>query len=145
MQTTYHPSREIQVGDSASMNKVVTDQDVRTFAEISGDRNPVHLDDDYAATTFFKKRIAHGALTGGLISAILGMLLPGPGTIYLSQTYNFKAPVYIGDEITARVEVIAYRGDKRITTLKTEIFNQHNVLVLQGEAVVIAPAPHKAA
>jgi len=138
--TTYDPTREVQVGDTAWMSKRVSDGDVRTFAEISGDRNPMHLDDAYAANTFFKQRIAHGALSGALISAVLGMLLPGPGSIYLSQSLNFKAPVYIDDEITAKVEVIAYRPDKRITTLKTEVFNQDDRLVLAGEAVVIAPA-----
>jgi acyl dehydratase len=97
------------------------------------------LDDEFAATTPFKKRIAHGALSGALISAVLGMTMPGPGTIYLSQTLNFKAPVYIGEEITAKLEVTAYRADKRITTLKTEVYNQDNKLVLEGEAVVIAP------
>lgn len=137
--TTYDPTREVQVGDTAWMSKRVSDGDVRTFAEISGDRNPVHLDEAYAVNTFFKQRIAHGALSGALISAVLGMLLPGPGSIYLSQSLDFKAPVYIDDEITAKVEVIAYRPDKRITTLKTEVFNQDNKLVLAGEAVVIAP------
>ena len=139
MKTTYNPSRDLQVGDTATMSKRISDKDVRMFADISGDRNPVHLEDEFAATTFFKKRIAHGALSGALISAVLGMLLPGPGTIYLSQTMNFKAPVYIGEEITARVAVTAYRADKRIATLKTEVFNQANKLVLDGEAVVIAP------
>lgn len=138
---TYDPAREIQVGDTAEMTRRILDADVRTFAEISGDRNPVHLDDDFAATTLFKRRIAHGALSGGLISAVLGMLMPGPGTVYLSQTCAFKAPVYIGDEITARLEVTAYRPDKRITTLKTQVFNQEGTLVLDGEAVVIAPLP----
>ncbi len=139
MPTTYDLSREIQVGDTASMTKRISDEDVRSFADISGDKNPVHLDDDFAAGTMFKKRIAHGALSSALISAVLGMVMPGPGTIYLSQSLNFKAPVYIGEEITARLEVTAYRSDKRITTLKTEVFNQDNKLVLDGEAVVIAP------
>lgn len=141
METSYDPGREIQVGDTAEMSKVISDEDVRTFAQISGDLNPVHLDAEYAATTMFGKRIAHGTLTGALISAVLGMLMPGPGTIYLNQTYNFKAPVYIGDEIRARLEVSAYRVDKRITTLKTEVYNQDDKLVLDGEAVVIAPPP----
>lgn len=141
MKTTYNPSRKLQIGDIATINKRISDKDVRTFANISGDHNPVHLDDEFAATTFFKKRIAHGALSGALISAALGMLMPGPGTIYLSQTMNFKAPVYIDDEITAKLEVTAYRTDKRIATLKTEVYNQDNKLVLEGEAVVIAPSP----
>lgn len=139
MQTTYDPSREIQVGDTASMSKKISDDDVRTFAEISGDKNPVHLDDNYAGKSIFKQRVAHGSLSGALISAVLGMVLPGPGTIYLSQSMNFKAPVYIGEEITARVEVTAYRADKRIVTIKTEVFNQDDKLVLNGEALVIAP------
>ena len=107
-------TRPIQVGMQAELSKLISDADVRTFAEISGDRNPVHLDDDYAAGTVFKRRIAHGALTGALISAVLGQVLPGPGTIYLSQSMKFKAPVYIDDTITAKVEVTAYRPDKRI-------------------------------
>jgi 3-hydroxybutyryl-CoA dehydratase len=139
MQTTYDPSREIQIGDTAWMSKRIQDADVRTFAEISGDRNPVHLDDTYAATTIFGKRIVHGALSSALISAVLGMLMPGPGTIYLSQTLNFRAPVYIDDEITAKVEVTSYRPEKRITTLKTTILNQDDKLIVEGEAVVIAP------
>ncbi len=134
-------SREIQIGDHASLTRRITDADVRTFAEISGDDNPVHLDEAYAATTVFGRRIAHGALTAALVSAVLGKRLPGPGTIFLSQTSNFKAPVYVGDEVTARVEVTAYRPDKRITTLKTEVFNADGKLVLEGQAVVIAPAP----
>lgn len=141
MKTTYDPHREVQIGDSAEMSKVISDRDVRTFAEISGDRNPVHLDDEYAAGTVFGKRIAHGALTTALISAILGMLLPGPGTIFLGQSYSFKAPVYIGEEITAHLDVIAYREDKRITTLKAEVVKQDGTLVMEGEVVVIAPQP----
>ncbi len=132
-------SREIQIGDHASLTRRITDADVRTFAEISGDDNPVHLDEDYAATTVFGRRIAHGALTAALVSAVLGKRLPGPGTIFLSQTSNFKAPVYVGDEVTARVEVTAYRPDKRITTLKAEVFNAEGKLVLEGQAVVLAP------
>ena len=139
MQTSFEPSRELQVGDTASMSKQISVEDVRTFAEISGDRNPVHLDEKFAAKTIFKKRIAHGALSGALISAVLGMLMPGPGTIYLSQTMNFKAPVYLDETITAKLEVTAYRADKRIATLKTEVFNQADELVLDGVAVVIAP------
>ena len=139
MQTTYEPSRELKVGDTASMSKQISDEDVRVFADISGDRNPVHLDDEFAATTIFQKRIVHGALSGALISAVLGMLMPGPGTIYLSQTINFKAPVFIDETITAWLEVTAYRADKRIATIKTQVFNQEDKLVLEGEAVVIAP------
>ena len=130
---------EIEIGATASLTKQITDEDVVTFAQISGDHNPVHLDEAYAQQTPFGRRIAHGALTGALISAVLGQQLPGIGTIYLSQSYKFKAPVFIGDEITAKVEVTKFRPDKRITTLQTNIYNQNNELVLEGEAVVIAP------
>jgi 3-hydroxybutyryl-CoA dehydratase len=129
----------LKVGDSASRTKTITDADVQDFARASGDTNPVHLDEDYAATTRFGRRIAHGMLTGSLISAVLGNDLPGNGSIYLGQEFKFKAPVFIGDTITATVEVTAYREEKRIATLKTTCTNQEGVVVLEGEAVVIAP------
>ena len=129
----------LKVGDSASRTKTITDADVQDFARASGDTNPVHLDDAYAATTRFGRRIAHGMLTGSLISAVLGNDLPGNGSIYLGQEFKFKAPVFIGDTITATVEVTAYREEKRIATLKTTCTNQDGVVVLEGEAVVIAP------
>lgn len=129
----------LKVGDSASRTKTITDADVQDFARASGDTNPVHLDEDYAATTRFGRRIAHGMLTGSLISAVLGNDLPGNGSIYLGQEFRFKAPVFIGDTITATVEVTAYREEKRIATLKTTCTNQEGAVVLEGEAVVIAP------
>ena len=129
----------IAVGMTASRSKTITDDDIRTFARVSGDHNPVHLDDDYAATTQFGRRIAHGLLTASLISTTLADDLPGPGTVYLSQALNFKAPVFIGDEITATVEVIQYRERSRVTTLHTTCTNQEGMLVLDGEAVVLAP------
>lgn len=130
----------LEIGASASRTKLTTDDDVRAFAQASGDTNPVHLDDAYAATTQFGRRIAHGMLTASVISAILGNDLPGPGTIYLGQDLKFKAPVYIGDTITAVVELIKYREDKRIATFRTTCTNQSGTLILEGEAVVIAPA-----
>lgn len=130
---------KLEIGMSATRTKVITDEDIRKFAEVSGDTNSVHLDESYAAATRFGKRIAHGMLTASLISAILGMDLPGPGTIYLSQTLNFKAPVFIGDEVTAKVELIKYREDRRIATFRTTCTNHDGVLVLDGEAVVLAP------
>lgn len=129
----------LMIGQTASRNTTITDAAIRAFAEATGDNNPVHLDADYAAATRFKKRIAHGMLTTGLVSAVLANDLPGPGTIYLSQSLSFKAPVFIEDTITATVEVVAYREDKRITTLKTTCTNQDGTLVLDGEAIVIAP------
>ncbi len=129
----------LKVGMTASRTKTITAQDIELFAQASGDSNPVHLDDDYAATTIFKRRIAQGMLTAGLISAVLANDLPGPGTIYLSQSLQFKAPVYPGDAITATVQVTKYREDKRIATFHTTCTKQDGTLVLDGEAVVIAP------
>lgn len=129
----------LNIGDTASLSKTFTDEDVRAFAAISGDQNPVHLDEEYAAKTQFKKRIAHGMLTAGLISAILGTQLPGEGTIYLGQTINFKAPVYLDDTITATVTVVKMHERKPIVTLETVCKNQDDLVVLDGEAVVLAP------
>lgn len=129
----------LKIGDKASRTKTVTEADILAFAQASGDTNPVHLDDDYAATTRFGRRIAHGMLTASVISAILGNDLPGPGTVYMSQTLAFKAPVFIGDVVTATVEVIAYREERRIATFHTICANQDGTLVLDGEAIVLAP------
>jgi len=130
---------KVQVGARASRTKTITDADIRAFAAASGDTNSIHLDEEYAKTTRFGRRIAHGMLTASLISAVLGNDLPALGTIYLSQTLAFKAPVYLGDTITATVEVTAFRSEKRIATLRTTCTNQEGTLVLEGEAVVIAP------
>lgn len=130
----------LQIGDTASRTKQILEADVLAFAQASGDTNSIHLDEAYATTTPFKRRIAHGMLTASLISAILGNDLPGMGTIYLAQEVKFKAPVYIGDTITASVELVKYREDKRIATFRTICANQDSVIVLEGEAVVIAPA-----
>lgn len=124
-------------GQQASITREVTAADVETFAEISGDNNPVHLDQAFAEKSRFKKRIAHGILSAGYISAVLGSKLPGPGTIYLSQSITFKAPVYLGDSITATVTVLNYRPDKHILTLRTECANQDGLVVLEGQAVCL--------
>lgn len=129
----------LSIGAQASRTKTFTDEDVSGFAQVSGDTNPVHLDADYAAGTQFGRRIVHGMLTAGLISAVLANDLPGEGTIYLSQTLQFKKPVFIGDTITATVEVTAYRERRRIATLTTTCVNQDGAVVLEGEAVVMAP------
>jgi 3-hydroxybutyryl-CoA dehydratase len=129
----------MQPGDRFSRTTTITGRQIDLFAQASGDHNPVHLDAAFAATTQFGKRIAHGMLTVSLISAILGNDLPGPGSIYLSQTVKFKAPVFIDDAITATVECTAYRADRRIATFATTCTNQDGKLVLEGEAVVIAP------
>lgn len=123
-------------GEKATRTQTITDEMVRTFATLTGDTNPVHLDETYAASTRFGKRIAHGMLAASLISATLANDLPGPGTVYLSQTLQFKAPVYLGDTVTAVVEVKSVREDKPIAILITTCINQDNVTVLEGEAVV---------
>ena len=128
-----------EVGQSASRSKTFTDEDVRQFAEVSGDHNPVHLDDDYAAGTVFGKRIVHGVLTASLISALAANDFPGPGTIYLGQELKFKKPVFIGDTITATATVISFREDKGILKLQTNCTNQDGDVVIEGEAVVLAP------
>ena len=127
-----------QPGDKASRTTTITDEMIRLFADLTGDTNPVHLDEAYAAGTRFGRRIAHGMIAAGLISATLANDLPGPGTVYLSQTLQFKSPVYPGDTITTTVEVKTARPDKPILTLATTCKNQSDVLVLEGEAVVRA-------
>lgn len=124
-------------GESASRTMTITDETIRAFAELTGDRNPVHLDEAYAAGTRFGRRIAHGMIAAGLISAALANDLPGPGTVYLGQTLQFKAPVYPGDTITASVEVKSVRVDKPIVVLTTICVNQDGTRVLEGEATVL--------
>jgi 3-hydroxybutyryl-CoA dehydratase len=128
-----------KIGASASRTKQITDEDVRLFAQVSGDTNSIHLDEAYAAATPFGRRIAHGLLTASLISAVIGNDLPGVGSIYLGQDLKFKAPVFIGDVVTATVEIVKYREDKRIMTLRTTCVKADGTLVIEGEAVVIAP------
>ena len=127
------------VGPTVEAGRVVAEADVQAFAELSGDHNPVHLDDAYAVATLMKGRVVHGALLGGFISAMLGARLPGPGAIYLSQTLNFKRPVRIGDEVTVRVRVEAIEGET--VTLSTVCLVRRKAAV-DGRAVVrIAPQP----
>jgi 3-hydroxybutyryl-CoA dehydratase len=129
-----------EVGQSADMTKVITEEDILRFAEITGDRNPVHISEEFAAQTRFGERIAHGILTAGLISAVIGMKLPGPGCLYVSQTLVFLAPVKIGDEITARAEVVEVISGKRLK-LRTLCINQREEVVLEGEAIIVPPRP----
>ena len=129
----------LSIGDQATRRKTFSDEDVRAFAQISGDTNPIHLDDHYAAQTRFGRRLVHGMLTASLLSATLANDLPGEGTIYMSQSLQFKAPVFIGDTITATVEVTAFRAERGIATLATTCANQDGAIVLQGEAVVLVP------
>ena len=124
-------------GDRVSRTTTITDEMIRLFADLTGDTNPVHLDDAYAAKTRFGRRIAHGMIAAGLISAALAGDLPGPGTVYLSQSLQFKAPVYPGDSITTTIEVKSVHPGKPVATLGTTCRNQHDVIVLEGEAVVL--------
>ncbi len=126
-----------EIGQSASRSLTFTDEIVRTFADISGDTNPIHLDDDYAAKSRFGKRIVHGMFTAGLISALIGIDFPGPGTIYLGQTLKFTKPVYLGDTITATVTITKIREDRGILTMDTVCANQDGETVIKGEATVM--------
>lgn len=127
----------VRVGDTASISRKITDRDIRAFAQVTGDHNPVHLDEAIAQKTRFGQRIAHGMLGASLISAVLGTQLPGQGSIYLSQTLQFLAPVYIDDTVTARVTVQKVREEKSIVTLETVCENQRRETVIRGEAVVL--------
>ena len=126
----------MQIGDTASLSKKITDADVRAFADLSGDHNPLHLDDAYAQSTRFGKRIAHGAFSLALISSVLGNLLPGNGSVYMKQDLKFLKPVFIDDTLTATVEIISIRAERGIVTLKTTVRNQRDEIVADGEAMV---------
>ena len=121
-------------GDTASISKTITDDDIQKFADASGDHNPLHLDDEFAKSTRFGRRIAHGMFSASLISAVIANQLPGQGSIYLGQTLKFVAPVFPGDTITARVTVISIRDDKPVMKLETVCSNQHGEVVITGEA-----------
>lgn len=129
---------ELSVGQSAQLVRTVGEADIVAFAQVTGDTNPVHLDADYAATTSFGERIAHGMLSAGYISAVLGVTLPGPGAIYLSQTLKFKRPVKIGDEVTAIVTISEINEAKAQVTLAT-VCKVGGKPVVDGEAVVMVP------
>lgn len=130
------PYEEIRVGDAAELAKTVTETDVAAFAGVTGDYNPVHIDPVAAASSMFGGRIAHGILSAGFISAVLGTRLPGAGSVYLSQTLRFTKPVRIGDTVTARVEVVELMPKRRMR-LRTTCRNQHGETVVEGEAVVM--------
>ena len=130
---------ELSLGQEASLAKTVSEADIVAFADISGDRNPVHLDPEYAATTIFKERIAHGMLSAAYISAVFGMKLPGPGAIYISQTLNFKAPVKIGDTVVTAVKVIELVPEKRRARFEC-VCSVNDKPVVQGEALLMVPA-----
>ncbi|MET3194218.1 MaoC family dehydratase [Bacillus sp. OAE603] len=126
----------ISVGDKANFQVKITADMIEQYAAISTDVNPIHLIDDFAKESIFGERIAHGMLICSFISAVLGTKLPGKNTIYLSQEVSFKAPVKINDTITVSVKVLKKRDDKRLLTLQTNVYNQENVLVVEGSALV---------
>jgi 3-hydroxybutyryl-CoA dehydratase len=129
---------ELEIGQTAERRRTVAAADLEAFAAVTGDTNPIHLDEAYAAATPFKGRIAHGMLSAGYISAVLGTELPGPGAIYVSQTLNFRRPVRIGDEVTARVEVTAIDAARGRATFATQCVVAGKTVV-EGEAVAVVP------
>jgi len=131
--------KELEVGQSASISKTVAESDVYLYAGITGDLNPAHVNEEFAKGSMFKERIAHGMLSAGFISAVMGMHLPGPGAIYIGQTLKFTAPVKIGDTITATAEVIEKFEEKNRIKLKTTCTNQDGVVVIDGEATIMPP------
>ena len=131
--------QEMKIGDHASVTKTVSETDVQLFAGITGDLNPAHTNEVAASKTMFKTRIAHGMLGAGFISAVLGMYLPGPGTIYMGQELKFTKPVHIGDTVTATATVEEIILEKNRVILDTTVVNQDGEIVIQGKATVMPP------
>jgi acyl dehydratase len=130
---------ELQIGQSASYTREVTEDAVRLFAAVSGDVNPLHLDEAYAAGTRFKGRIAHGMFTGGLISAAIAMVMPGPGVVYVAQEMSFERPVRIGDTLTVELTVTEKLPEKKFVKMTSVARNQHGKVVVSGLTTVLAP------
>lgn len=126
----------LKVGNRAELSKAFSEDEVNRFAELSEDRNPLHLDREFGKTSIFGHRVVHGMLVASLFSGLIGMELPGKGSIYLGQNLSFRAPVAIGETVTASVEIISIRDDKPIVTLKTVCVNSAGTVVIEGEAVV---------
>jgi acyl dehydratase len=123
----------LSVGQRARRTKTVTARDVELYAEITGDRNPLHFDPEFAAGTRFGRLVAQGGITAGMLNALVAMDLPGPGTVFMSQSLRYLAPTYLGDTLTAEVEVLALKPDKPVCQLRTTITNQNGTVVLEGE------------
>ncbi|MFH0888993.1 MAG: MaoC family dehydratase [Planctomycetota bacterium] len=128
---------DIKIGDKASFSKTISETDIYNFAGISGDFNPVHINEEFAKNSLFKTRIAHGFLGASLISTVLGTKLPGPNTVYISQELQFKAPVKIGDTLTAECEIMEKIDKKKILKIKTTVYNQTGFAVIEGAATVL--------
>jgi len=135
---------KLNVGDFASFSKTIAESDVYLYAGVTGDLNPAHINEEYAKKTFFKTRIVHGMLLGGLISTVLASKLPGPGTIYIQQELHFIAPVHMGDTVSATVEVTEIDAEKNRAKMRTFCTNQEGITVLDGAAVVSPPKTPKA-
>ncbi len=135
---------DLAVGEAAEIARTVTEADIAAFAALSGDFNPMHVDEDYAQASPFKGRIAHGMLSGALISTVLGMKLPGPGCIYVAQSLNFKRPVRIGDTVVTRCEVTGLEPAKKLATLRTTC-RVGGKVVVDGEATLMVPGSRSAA
>jgi 3-hydroxybutyryl-CoA dehydratase len=134
------PFNELEIGTTASFTKQLTEEDIVLFARTSGDVNPVHLNDEYAKTTQFKNRIAHGMWSAGIISAALATVMPGPGTVYLGQSLSFRRPVMINDELTVNLKVLEKMEKKNFATIECVVVNQDGKTVVQGEAQVMVPS-----
>jgi 3-hydroxybutyryl-CoA dehydratase len=132
--------RSFTIGEEATLTKLISDEDIITYARISGDENPVHVNEEYAKSTLFGGRIAPGMHVASLISSLLGTVLPGPGSIYLSQQLRFLAPVRPGDQVKARAKVTDWDPDKGLVKLLTEVINQDNVTVITGTAHLVMPS-----
>lgn len=125
-----------KVGQEESIEKIFSENDVEIFSELSRDKNPVHLDEDFAKNSIFKKRIVHGFLYGSLISAVIGSKMPGPGSIYLHQEMNFKKPVYLNEKVTALVRITGFKPEKSLIYLDTFCYKNDNEIVIEGKAII---------
>ena len=134
---------QLEIGQTATFSKTISEGDIYTFAGITGDLNPVHVDEVYASTTRFGKRIAHGMLTSAFICTVLGTKLPGTGTIHVSQTLEFKRPTYIGDTIKVHLEVTDINIEKRLVSISCLIYNQNEEVLVSGVSIVKPPIPKK--
>lgn len=127
---------ELKIGDSFELCKSFSEQDVNLFSKLSLDTNPIHIDEDYAKDSIFKRKIVHGFLSSSLISAIIGTRLPGAGSIYLHQELNFKKPVYIGEQVRALVTINDIKLEKSIVYLQTNCYNSNNEITIEGNAII---------
>ena len=126
-------SLDLKVGQRARRTQTVTAREVELYAQITGDRNPLHFDADFAAKTRFGRLVAQGGIASGMLNALVAMDMPGPGTVFLSQTLTYKAPTYLGDTLTAEIEVLSVKPDKPVCQLKATITNQDGTVLLEGE------------